>query len=154
MSKEINLGYLHIASWNPKKEKLFPDYYYDKNHELHEEEYFKQTQIYQPDDVVLPPDKEYTLIIDYPVKNPYKAKITTGKSGITRKKLAEVACKHYRKMYKEEDKSTKIKPGLIKGMFNRRETNGKFGIWGHVIEDLILHSAQIKGNNIELGVDS
>lgn len=27
-------------------------------------------------------------------------------------------------------------PGLMPGMFNRAKSNGRFGIWGHVIEDL------------------
>lgn len=113
-----------------------------------------------PSTVVLKPNKTYTLILDYPVSTHYKAPIVTGEDGMTRIDLANQICKHYRKMYKEEDESTEIPAKLgIEGanvpMLNRCRTNGKYGIWGHCIGDLVLCCADIHPNgNIEVGVDS
>lgn len=54
----------------------------------------------------------------------------------------------YNEIYKEEKNSSTIKEGNIKGMMNRNETNGKYGIWGHSIEDLFFECVQIYDNNI------
>ena len=38
---------------------------------------------------------------------------------------------------------------------NRAETNGPNGIWGHVLDDLVLYEIKHDGHgNITLGVDS
>lgn len=48
----------------------------------------------------------------------------------------------YRKIYREEENSmTKIKPN--KALFNRGNSNGKYGIWGHSIYDLVIESIRI-----------
>jgi len=113
------------------------EYYYDKNHVFHGAEENQKVKKCDPDEIVLLPNKEYTLIIDYSVRYQYKSKIKTGKRGITRLKLADKICKHYDKMYRENDRS------------------GKYGIYGHDINDLILVSATVdEKNNIRLGVDS
>ncbi|MNL30171.1 hypothetical protein D3C87_1518920 [compost metagenome] len=49
-------------------------------------------------------------------------------------------------MYEEEEATaTKktIPPEKRIGMYNRNETNGKYGIWGHDIADLVLSEIQI-----------
>ena len=56
----------------------------------------------------------------------------------TRADLARAVSARYNAIYAEEEKSTEIKPGYIPGMLNRNRTNGRFGIWGHDIEDLLL----------------
>ena len=106
-------------------------------------------------EVVLPPNKEYILKIDYPLSTPAKFKVSSGKNGITRGKLVALIRKYYQKVYEIEDSSTKIKPKMIPNMLNRDFTDGKFGIWGHVIGDLVLVDAEIsKEGVITLGVDS
>lgn len=49
----------------------------------------------------------------------------------------------YEEIYKEEEESSSVTPGLIPNMYNRNRTNGKFGIWGHGINDLVLESVII-----------
>lgn len=154
--KEIELGAVHIASFNPKEGKMFSyDYYYDENDDFYDESCGKQVKACDPKEVVLKPNTAYELLIDYPVSNPYRKRFNTGKKGMTRLKLADFICKHYRKMYAEEDKTAGGDPGHIPGMLNRSQSEGKYGIWGHDIGDLVLCSATVDGKNyITLGVDS
>lgn len=108
-----------------------------------------------PKEIVLEPDTYYMLVISYPLSTPAKFKINSGKRGISRGKLVSLICKYYHKIYEIEDGSTKIKPSKIPGMYNRNITDGKFGIWGHDIGDLILVDGEVSNNHmITLGVDS
>jgi hypothetical protein len=152
-TKEIKLGYIQICNFNPKNKQLFPEWYYDKNDPDYEENQVDVNGL-GLSDIILKPNKVYTLIIDYPVTNKYSASFTTPKTGLTRIQLVNLICRHYRKMYKEEEKDVNGPTGNIPGMFNRATSNGRYGIWGHDIGDLTLHSAYIKGNIITLGVDS
>ncbi len=52
----------------------------------------------------------------------------------------------YKKIYDEENKSTTISPGYIPGMMNRNKTNGKYGIWGHDLGDLVFEGIEIYDN--------
>lgn len=63
----------------------------------------------------------------------------------------------YRKIYKEETKSmSKLKTN--RNLYNRGESNGKYGIWGHEIYDLNIESIRIlEGETkslIEVGIGS
>lgn len=147
--KKIELGAIDINEWTPTDGKMFSyDFYYT------DKEYRKNVTSCPPTEVVLPPNQKYTLVIDYPVKKPYKTTIRTGRTGFTRIQLADFICQQYRKMYAEEDESVGIPTGNIPGMFIRDRSFGKYGIWGHYITDLVLVSAEIKGSEIHLGVDS
>lgn len=154
--KNIRIGVVHISDWNYKRGKMFSyNFYYDKNNEFYEKSYEEDVKECDPKEVVLLPNTEYTLVISYPVTNNYKVKITTGKSVMTRIKLAYYICKHYKNMYAEEDGSSGGDPGHIPNMLNRSRSEGKYGIWGHELGDLILINASIsKKNVITLGVDS
>jgi len=156
MKKEIRLGVVNISSFDPSENKMFGyDYFYDKNHQFHDERCDLQVASCPPDEIVLSPEQEHTLVIFYPTTNPYKAKLETGKKGMTRIKLTNEICKHYRKMYAEEDETSGGDPGHIPGMLNRNTSGGKYGIWGHDIGDLLLCSAYVDDSGeITLGVDS
>lgn len=156
MKKEIKIGVIHVSTFDPSDKKMFDfDFYYDKNDKSYDESYAKEVKECSPNEVVLAPEQEYTLVIDYPTSNPYKAKLKTGKKGMTRIQLADKICKHYRKMYAEEDETSGGDPGHITGMLNRNTSEGKYGIWGHDIGDLLLCSAYVHANGkITLGVDS
>lgn len=55
-------------------------------------------------------------------------------------------CKAYYKMYEEEEATATIKTIPLEKrttMYNRNETNGKYGIWGHDIADLVLSEIHI-----------
>lgn len=151
--RDIDLGVIQISDWEPT-DKLYPAYYEDDPDSWFKEELETYSKL-KPDQVILKPNKEFILEISYPLSVPCKVKIKTGKKGVSRKKLVHKIVTTYRKIYDIEDDTSKNKAGYISGMLNRNSTNGKFGIWGHCIQDLILCSAHISRNNvITVGVDS
>lgn len=152
MKTNITLGVIQISDWKPI-DKLYPSYY-DEEEDC--KEYLTKYAKLDPHEIILEPDKVFVLEITYPLRAPCQVKISTGKHGISRLNLVSKIVDTYRKIYKIEDKSTRVKAGYIPGMLNRNFTDGKFGIWGHCIEDLVLCSAHIDRRNrkITLGVDS
>ena len=81
-----------------------------------------------------------TIIIDYPLTNEYKFDLTS-KFGFTRGQLLKEISKNYFKVYNEEEATASIKTIPVKKRtktYNRNQTNGKYGIWGHDIGDLDL----------------
>lgn len=154
-NKQITLGYVHIESYK-KGSRLFPDYYYEKDDDWDNEDWERfqeEVKSNPPDEVILKPNQTYDIVIDYPLSNPFIKTIDT-KNGMTRQQVVDLIVKCYKQIYKEEDKSTKVATGNIPGMFNRNTTDGKYGIWGHDIGDLILHTIEIKGKNINVWCDS
>lgn len=111
------------------------------------------------DEVVIS-EKEATIIIDYPLTNAYTFNLRSEK-GFTRERLFKEISENYFKLYEEEEKSASVKtqPMEEREMYNRNETNGKYGIWGHDIADLILTDIQVFKNKdgkiiLSLGIDS
>lgn len=85
------------------------------------------------------------IIIDYPLTNQY-AFILKSKNGFTRGQLLIEISKHYYWLYEEEENSATIKTIPVDKrttMYNRNETNGKYGIWGHDIADLDISGISI-----------
>jgi hypothetical protein len=85
------------------------------------------------------------VIIDYPLTTQYEFALTSDK-GFTRAQLLSEISRHYYKIFDEEEDSATIKtipPDKRTTMYNRNETNGKYGIWGHDIEDLVLSSISV-----------
>lgn len=100
------------------------------------------------------PKKEATLLISYPLTKSAKCHIKTrDPNGFTRQEIIEQICENYERIYREEDESTEIEPGMIPGMFNRVQTNGKYGIWGHVIEDLYIEGISYTDENDEVVIE-
>jgi hypothetical protein len=111
------------------------------------------------DEIVIT-DNNITIIIDYPLTNIYKFDLHS-KKGFTREMLLTEIRTHYFKLYDEEEKSasTKTVPMEKRTMYNRNETNGKYGIWGHDIADLVLTDIQVYKTTdgkivLALGIDS
>lgn len=86
----------------------------------------------------LPANKTYELIIDYPLENPAKFKIKTGRSGMNLITLLGKIGELYQETYDKED------------------ATGCYKIYGHDIDDLNLGGIDIdhKKRTIKLGVDS
>jgi len=89
-----------------------------------------------------------TLIIDYPLSKPLNIEIKSKNSkGFSKQELVKIISREYKRIYKEEDNSAKnkvIPKDARKGLINRNTTNGKYGIWGHDIDDLDLSAVMIK----------
>ena len=145
--KEIAVGsYVHLDSWKPG-DKLWSDWIDE------DEEYSSQVADLNPEEEILPVG-EYSLVIDYPLSKPYRETFVT-KFPIKRKEIVELIVNAYHRIYDEEENTSPIKPALIPGMYNRIHTDGNYGIWGHDLGDLVLHTIYVdKYNVITLGVDS
>jgi len=123
---------------NYQKGKLFSDHYHDK----------KETEQIKPSEIIIPPDKTINIVIDYPLTNQFEITLKPKTKGWTRLAVVEFIIKCYKQIYKEEEKSSKIKSGHIPNMFNRNQTDGKYGIWGHDLSDLILHSLDEESKDV------
>ena len=146
--KSIELGDIAMYRWE-KGDELYPEWMHE------DEEYADEIKENLPDEVILPPFNKFTLVIDYPLSTPYHYKFETGENGMTREDFVKLCVDSYHYIYAVEEDTSTVKPALIPGMYNRIETNGQYGIWGHSLDDLILCSAEISDDNeIELGVDS
>lgn len=85
------------------------------------------------------------VIIDYPVSTEYRFKLNSD-TGFNRALLLKEISKAYYKMYSEEEATATTKTIPIEKrttMYNRNETNGKYGIWGHDIADLVLSEIHV-----------
>ena len=107
-----------------------------------------------PDEIVIPMNEirvEYT----YPLsKRTVMFFNADNETGFTRAELARKVCEGYQKIYQIEEEAVG-NPGNLPGMLNRATSEGPYGIWGHDIQDLVLHTVrQIDGNLFGLGVDS
>ncbi|PKB17703.1 hypothetical protein [Flavobacterium sp. 5] len=109
--------------------------------------------------IVINEDK-ITVIIDYPLKNEYRFDLKSA-NGFDREKLLLEISKHYYELYEEEEKTATVKtlPMEKRTMYNRNETNGKYGVWGHDIADLVLTDIFVYKNKsgkiiLALNVDS
>jgi hypothetical protein len=91
------------------------------------------------DEVVIS-ENRITIIIDYPLNNPYTFNLVSEK-GFTKETLIKEISKHYHRIYDEEENTSTIKTipvGKRTKIYNRNQTNGKYGIWGHDLADLVL----------------
>ena len=137
MMKSIRLGYMSIArgEWESS---------FDEDDE---------TKL-DPNEIIIP-KQEITIIYDYPLADEFLfTHHTTNPAGFTREALSKAIMDQYRQIYEEED-AEDGDPGLVPGMYNRAASHGKYGIWGHVIEDLILHTLHVHADGAyTLGLDS
>jgi len=96
---------------------------------------------------VVSTETELTVILDYPLRGEFSFPIQSASpGGFTRKELAQKISDLYKKVYEEEEKTSKIPVTPMdqrKGLINRNETNGKYGIWGHDLDDLDLSTIEI-----------
>jgi hypothetical protein len=97
-------------------------------------------------------DKEIFIYFDYPLNKPAKFNFTSD-TGFTVSDLVNLVCDTYKKIY-EEESATPVKPLGI--MYNRSTTDGKYGIWGHYITDLLLTDLYYDTENktVHLGISS
>ena len=97
------------------------------------------------DEIVIP-YSEITVIIDYPLNKPTSFVLTNSKNGFTKKDLIFEISKKYHEIFTIEETTATTKtipPDERKGIMNRNETDGNYGIWGHDIGDLDLSSIEV-----------
>lgn len=110
-------------------------------------------------DQVVVHDTAINIIIDYPLTNPYVFHLYST-TGFTPAMLLKAISKHYYILYEEEKTATiKTLPMEKRKIENRNQTNGKYGVWGHDIRDLMLDEAIVYRNDkgvvtLKLEIDS
>ena len=134
-NRTIHLGRIHMSSWTPKA-RLAADYVFDPDDECYDDESSKAIRKLKPEQIVLKKGT-YTLTITYPLHNPYTRKVTVREAGMTRRQLINLIVKAY------------------KAVYAKVVTTNPYGIWGHCMDDLMLHTAYVtpKGT-ITVGCDS
>ncbi len=90
-------------------------------------------------------ESKVTIIIDYPLTKEYRFELES-KNGFTREKLLKEISENYYKIYEEEESTAIIKTipaDKRTTTYNRNQTDGKYGIWGHDISDLVLSEISV-----------
>lgn len=97
------------------------------------------------DEIVIP-EKQISVEIAFPLSVPHTFVLTAhNPGGFTIASLAEGISQLYSQIYKEEEKTSETSVSRIPGFSNRSRTDGKYGIWGYDIDDLVLLSVKFDG---------
>lgn len=104
-----------------------------------------------------------TLVLDYPLNREWEFPVDSKSlNGFTRVELARLISDTYKAVYAEEERTSKVPVVPLDqriGLINRNKTEGKYGIWGHDLGDLVLHTVEVirmpNGSLVAyLGIDS
>lgn len=90
-----------------------------------------------PDEVVIK-DEKITMVITYPLSVEFRV-ILEKKGGFTRLDVFKNIYEAYKQIYDEEEKEVGD-PGTYENLYNRKRSEGKHGIWGHYLEELVIES--------------
>jgi len=107
-------------------------------------------------------DKKIKLELNYPLSQSFFFEFEN-ENGFTIHDLIKLTRITYRQIYAEENETSQLKvlpmgERIIKqrGLLNRNKTNGKYGIYGHDINDLIIVTMYYNPNTctVKPGIDS
>jgi hypothetical protein len=123
--RDINLGYLQIADWDSTQDSIWPKWMQE------DPEYKNEIQRNGETNRVVWYGEDLEVTINYPLSKDYTFRVS---GPLTRQQLAAEVQKHYKKIYKNPE---------------------QWGVWGHDIGDLILHTLYVyKDGKAKVGVDS
>lgn len=114
-------------------------------------------QLIDKDELVIS-DNKVILIIDYPLTKEARFELTSN-NGFTREQLVKQISEKYHQVYQEEETTAtnKTVPADKRTtLYNRNQTDGKYGIWGHDLADLALDHIlvyQSRNGDILLSLD-
>ncbi len=90
-----------------------------------------------PDEVIIK-DEKITMIITYPLSVEVRLPLEK-KGGFTRLDVFKNIYETYKQIYEEEERDVDD-PGSYENLYNRKQSEGKYGIWGHYLEELVIES--------------
>ena len=90
-----------------------------------------------PDEVVIK-DEKITMVITYPLSVEFSV-ILEKKGGFTRLDVFKSIYEGYKRIYEEEERVVGD-PGTYDNLYNRKRSEGKYGKWGHFLEELVIES--------------
>jgi len=100
-----------------------------------------------PNEVVIK-DEKITMTITYPLSVEINHTLEK-KGGFTRLDVFKSIYKAYKQIYEEEEKNAGD-PGTYDKLYNRKKSEGKYGIWGHYLDDLVIESVSYNPKEKEL----
>ena len=100
-----------------------------------------------PNEVVIK-DEKITMIVTYPLSVEVSRTLEK-KGGFTRLDVFKNIYDVYKWIYEEEEISVGD-PGTYDNLYNRKKSEGKYGIWGHYIDDLVIESVSYNPKEKEL----
>lgn len=95
-------------------------------------------------DEIIIPKKNISILFAYPLHNKVNFTFDTDSEGFSREDILQLISESYEEIYKTENETSKIKEGTLEGTKNRNGTNGKYSIYGHFLENLILHEISVE----------
>merc|ERR1719186_2534076 len=103
------------------------------------------------DEIVVPEDKQsINVVFDYPLKKKFVFELESPRGkGFTRGELVTAIAGKYQGIYMEEEETSDLPVETMAeryggSLLNRAETEGKYGIWGHELGDLVLGEVTFK----------
>ena len=158
MIKEIVAEYLWQGKWTGPGFPIYPTWWNDKPsgkigefYSLADYDRYQKEMAESPANEVLDiKPGTYILNIDYPCSG-FEVPVGVPEKGITRQQLMDIAADSYHQMYKY------VNEGIYaNGIDDIERESNKYGIWGHSMGDLTIHTFYVdeEKNEISLGVDS
>jgi hypothetical protein len=129
---KINLD-IHINSWiNRNEDEIDPDLIQLKGHS---------------EQMIIDTSNRISIRFDYPLSHPVLRQFD-GKKPWRLCDLIDSIAQGYVKIYDEEDETRTLPASapLDSILVNRPKTDGKHGIWGHILNDLFIESVS-KGSD-------
>lgn len=107
--------------------------------------------IFAPDeaDNCLEEGEPLSLTIDYPLS---KEVTFTVPFSYCVNEMIDVICDKYREIYEEEEATKTHNPEPNPRLYNRPESDGEYGIWGHELGDLFIEILEVDVKNKTLNM--
>ena len=96
---------------------------------------YERNTLVKPDELAIKEDK-ITIEFSYPLSVKVYFKFEK-EGGFTNMDILRCVYEGYTKIYDEEEAEAGD-PGIYERLYNRRPSHGKYGIWGHYMNDLFL----------------
>ncbi|MBA7645082.1 hypothetical protein ES703_52835 [subsurface metagenome] len=96
---------------------------------------YERNTLVNPDELAIKEDK-ITIEFSYPLSVKVYFKFEK-EGGFTNMDLLRFVYEGYKKIYDEEEEEVGD-PGIYDKLYNRKPSHGKYGIWGHYMNDLYL----------------
>lgn len=87
------------------------------------------------------------MLFDYPLQKPAVFRLAADTpAGFTRAGLVRAIAATYQRIYREEDATSVVPSGRVSSIrLHRNPTHGRYGVFGHDLEDLSLAAVQLPG---------
>ncbi len=102
-------------------------------------------------DAIMIQDTKISISFTYPLSVEVMVECEK-EGGFSRMDLFKLIYENY-KMFYEEENTEVGDPGIYGKLYNRKKSEGKYGIWGHYLEELYIESLSYDAENKILHMD-